>query len=111
MARAPADSTRQVSILSNQYKLSLGAQTCVYQYALRIKPDEFWEAHHVHEVVRTKRNDLERALGTYCVSGQSVYVLSELEDSFMFKTKYRGQQASIHIEKETCAVIRLTDTF
>ena len=101
----------QVSLMSNQYRLTLGQNACVYQYALEIKPDEFWEAHRVHDIVRTKKSSLEKAIGYYVVSGKMIYTLTELEETLIFKTTYRGVQCTIKIDTETGSNIHLTDNF
>ena len=87
----PQSRASQVSLLSNQYRLTLGQNACVYQYVLDIKPDEFWEAHRVHEIIKSKKTSLEKALGFYVVSGKTIYTLTELEESLMFKTVLRGE--------------------
>ena len=66
----------EVSLLSNQYRLTLGQNACVFQYVLDIKPDEFWESHRVHEIIKTKKTSLEKALGAYVVSGKTIYTLT-----------------------------------
>lgn len=49
-----------------------------------------WEAHRVHEIIKTKKTALEKALGFYVVSGKTIYTLIELEESLIFKTTYKG---------------------
>lgn len=110
-AAQPSSKQTQVSLLSNQYRLTLGENACVYQYVLDIKPDEFWEAHRVHDIIRTKKTSLEKALGAYVVSGKTIYTLTELEDTLIFKTVFRGQQAQIMIDKDSGCQIHLTDNF
>lgn len=83
----------------------------MYQYALEIKPDEFWEAHRVHEIIRTKKSALEKAIGVFSVSGKMIYTLTELEETLIFKTTYRGASATIKIDIETGSNIHLTDNF
>ena len=78
-------------LLSNQYRLTLGQNACVFQYVLDIKPDEFWESHRVHEIIKTKKTSLEKALGAYVVSGKTIYTLTELEESLRFKTIFKGE--------------------
>lgn len=90
-----------MNLLSNQYRLVLSHSVPVWQYTLEIKPDEVWEAHLVHEIVRTKKTALEKALGHYVASGKTIYTLTELEDSLVFKTTFRGQQAVIKIDRES----------
>lgn len=97
--------------MSNQYKLTLGQNACVYQYVLDIKPDEFWEASRVHDIIRTKKTSLEKALGSYVVSGKTIYTLTELDESLVFTTMYRGESAKISIDKETQTEVHLTDNF
>ena len=83
----------------------------MYQYALDIKPDEFWEASRVHDIIRTKKTSLEKALGNYVVSGKTIYTLTELDESLVFTTVYRGETAKISIDKETQTQVHLTDNF
>ena len=97
--------------MSNQYRLTLGQNACVYQYVLDITPDEMWEAHRVHDIIRTKKTSLEKALGAYVVSGKTIYTLCELEDSLVFKTIFKGDQAMIKIDKDSGCQIHLTDNF
>lgn len=80
----------QVQIFSNQYRLKLSENTAVYQYVIDIKPDEMWEAERVHAIIKTKRSALEKALGPFVVSGSSIYILNEIDDSVEFTTSYRG---------------------
>jgi len=89
----PQGKQNEVSLLSNQYRLTLGQNACVFQYVLDIKPEEFWEAHRVHEIIKTKKTSLEKALGAYVVSGKTIYTLTELEESLIFKTTFKGEQA------------------
>ena len=62
----------------------------MHQYALEVTPSEMWEAHRVHEIIKTKKTALEKALGFYVVSGKTIYTLIELEESLIFKTTYKG---------------------
>ena len=83
---APPSKTQAVSLLSNQYRLTLNQSVPVYQYVLEVKPDEIFEAHLVHEIIRTKKKALETALGPNVVSGRTIYTLNELEETLLFKT-------------------------
>ena len=102
---------QQVNLLSNQYRLTLGQNACVYQYVLDITPDEMWEAHRVHDIIRTKKTSLEKALGAHVVSGKTIYTLNEIEDSLAFKTTFKGDQAVIKIDKDSGTMIHLTENF
>jgi len=101
----------EVRLLSNQYRLTLGQNACVFQYVLDIKPDEFWESHRVHEIIKTKKTSLEKALGAYVVSGKTIYTLTELEESLRFNTIFKGESACITIDKDTCRQVHLTENF
>ena len=70
-----------------------------------------WEAARVHDIIRTKKTSLEKALGAYVVSGKTIYTLTELDETLVFKTTYRGEQAQIKIDKDTGCQIHLTGTF
>jgi len=78
---------------------------------LDIKPDEFWEASRVHEIIRSKKTSLEKALGSYVVSGKTIYTLTELDESLLFTTVFKGETARISIDKETQTQVHLTDNF
>jgi len=55
----------------------------------------------VHEIIRTKKTSLEKALGYYVVSGKTIYTLTELDESLVFTTIFKGETARISIDKET----------
>ena len=101
----------KVQLCSNQYRLTLGQNLVVYQYVLDIKPDEFWEAAKVHAIIRTKRIALEKALGLYVVSGNTLYTLNEIDESLEWTTNYRGEQATIKIDKDSMTVVNLSGDF
>lgn len=83
----------------------------VFQYALEIRPSEFWEAYKVHAIIRTKRTSLEKSLGQFVVSGKSIYTLSEIDESLEFQTSLKGEQCVIKIDRETCQQVLLTEDF
>ena len=103
--------TQAVNLMSNQYTLKLNQSVPVWQYVLEIKPDEVWEAHLVHEIIRTKKKALETALGHFVPSGKTIYTLTELEETLVFKTVFRGQQAEIKIDRDSGTQIQLKETF
>jgi len=70
-----------------------------------------WEAHRVHEIIKTKKTALEKALGFYVVSGKMIYTLNELDESLIFKTTFKGDQATITVDKDTGSQISLTSQF
>ena len=56
-------------------------------------------------------NKLQMAIGPFLVSGKSIYTLTELEETLVFKTTFRGQQAEIKIDRESGQQIQLKETF
>jgi hypothetical protein len=60
---------KAVSVVSNQYRLNVGQNLQVYQYVLGVEPMAFWDAHRVQAVIRTKRREMEIALGPFVCSG------------------------------------------
>jgi hypothetical protein len=89
----------------------LSENTAVYQYVIDIKPDEMWEAERVHAIIKTKRSALEKALGAYVVSGRSIYILNELDESLEFATIYKGERCCIKIDKDYGQQVVLTNDF
>jgi len=70
-----------------------------------------WEAERVHAIIKTKRSALEKALGPFVVSGTSIYILNEIDDSLEFSTTYRGQRCSIKIDKDYGQQVMLSNDF
>ena len=60
---------------ANHFRLHLGAEVHVYQYALVVRPDEVFEASLVHEILRTKNRYLFKILGAYVPSGRMIFTL------------------------------------
>lgn len=72
---------------------------------------QMWDANLVHRVMKLKRTALERALGPHVCSGKSIYTLNELEEDLVFKPKFQGEEYTISINIETCAVVMLNGAF
>lgn len=102
---------QKIDVLSNQYQLKIGKDVAVYQYRLEITPSEMWEADKVHAIVKTKRLSLEKALGPFVVSGQQIYTLTEIDESIEFNTVFRGERASIKIDRDYGQQVSLTNDF
>ena len=78
-----------MDLQSNQYKVKLSSvPPTVFQYALDVTPDEFWEAHKVHSLIRKNRRALEAVLGLFLVSGKSIYTLNEIDDTLVFNFNF-----------------------
>ena len=106
-----AAKSRDVSLMSNQYKLKLSQNSVVYQYALSITPNEYLEASRVHEIIRKNRTNLERALGYYVPSGMTIYTLTELDESLSFATPVRGVHYHVSIDKSTETLVHMQENF
>ena len=50
-------------------------------------------------------------MGSYVVSGKTIYTLTELDESLLFTTVFKGETARISIDKETQTQVHLTDNF
>ena len=73
----------------------------MYQYALRITPDEVFDASIVHDILATKHRFIYRLLGTYAPSGKIIYTLNPLEHDLNVETVFRGSACTISVEKST----------
>jgi len=66
-----------------------------------VDPDDFFENDKFLNIIMSKNNNLKRTVGSFAVSGKSIYTLTEIDESLMFKTFYRGTNFSIRIDKTT----------
>ena len=82
-----------------------------YQYALKIVGMKMWDANLVQRIIKFKRKSLEKALGFNVTSGESIYVLQELEEDVRFEVQLQGEKYAIYIEKETQRNVHLDDKF
>jgi len=101
--------TKHCNVVSNQYRLKLSSQLQVFQYVLDVEPMEIWDAHRAHAIIRSKRREMESALGPFVESGKSIYTLTEIEASMHFKSIFKGQTQQIHIDKSTEVRVNLAD--
>ena len=62
-------------------------------------------------IIMSKNNSLQRTIGSFTVSGKSIYTLNEIDESLSFKTFYRGMNFTIKIDKESGAEINLATSF
>ena len=81
--------------------MSLDFKKYVYQYALRIIPDEIFDASRVHDILRTKHRFIYKIMGTYAPSGQMIFTMQPIEEDVNVETVYQGQPCTIIIEKST----------
>ena len=74
---------------------------------LGVEPMAFWDAHRVQAVIRTKRREMEMALGPFVCSGQSIYTLTEIEDSMKFTTNFQSTDMIIHVDKTSMTKVSM----
>lgn len=68
---------------------------------------EIWDAQRAHAIVRSKRREMEQALGPFVESGKSIYTLTEIDTSMRFKTTFRGQVQTILVDKPSEVKVNL----
>ena len=81
--------------------MNCGFTKHVYQYALRILPDEIFDASRVNDILKTKHRYIYKLMGTYAPSGQMIFTMSPIEEDVNIETTYLGQPCQIMIEKST----------
>ena len=86
---------------SNQFRLNLGDNLQVYQYALTVTPDDIFEASVVHRILMKKFRRLYKILGAYVPSGKMIFTLAPIEDTFHEESTYEGKPIAINIDKST----------
>jgi hypothetical protein len=72
---------------------------------------EMFDASLIQQIVRFKRTTIEKALGLNVVSGESIYVLTELEEDVKFEAGFRGGKYTILIDKSTQSTVQLNGDF
>lgn len=62
---------------------------------------DMFDANFVQQVVKFKRSAIEKSLGLNIVSGQSIYLLEEIEEDVKFDASFRSGKYTILIDKST----------
>lgn len=101
----------EVSIVSNQYKMTLSADCTVSQYPIEIQGMEMWDADLVQRIVKFKATTMEKCFGLYVVSGKSIYLLSDLSESVSIDVTFRGTKYTIVIDSKDVQHIQLSTSF
>lgn len=83
----------------------------VYQYALKINGLAVWDAAQVQRIIKFKNKALNKALGLYVTSGESIYTVTELDEDVRFDVALSGEKFVIYIDKETQKIIQFDDKF
>lgn len=84
---------------ANHFKLVLGREMYVYQYALKVLPDEVFEASLVHDILKSKNRHLFKLLGAYVPSGRMIFTLQQIEgdNDIVIETTFKGKPCKIQI--------------
>jgi len=81
--------------------MRLSDELQVYQYELAVTPDVMTDSYIIQNVLRTVKRKMESLLGLHVVSGRSVYTTSDLTESFLIITEFRGQKYEVLINAES----------
>jgi len=105
----------KVSLVTNQFVLKLGKDASIYQYPIEIVPMAIQDSDLATRIVRTKRKAITTALGPFVHSGNSIYVLSAIEDDeensrTVFDTKFKNEKYNIIINTDTVRINPSLDT-
>ena len=101
----------KVDVSSNQFLLKIAPNHIVHQYAIAVDPDDFYENDKNISIIMAKSTVLQRTIGSFAVSGKSIYTLNEIDESISFKTHFRGMNYTINIDKETGTEFNLASDF
>ena len=58
-----------MTLRANHFRLNIGREKVVYQYAMTVTPDEIVDASIIHEILGLKNRRLFKLLGAYVPSG------------------------------------------
>ena len=83
----------------------------MHQYAIDIDPDDFFENDKFISIIMSKSTALQKTIGSFSVSGKSIYTLNPIDESISFKSYYRGMNFTIKIDKETGTDFNLATDF
>lgn len=86
---------------ANHFRITLGQNIYVFQYALRVIPDDVFDAALVHEIMEKKNRYLYKILGAYVPSGRMIFTMGAIEEDVSIETTYKNKPCQIIIEKST----------
>ena len=88
-----------VTLRANHFRLNIGQELYVFQYALTVQPAEVFDAAVVHDILAMKNRQLFKMLGAYVPSGRTIYTMAEIEETINIETSYKGKPCEIIIDK------------
>ena len=84
-----------VTLRANHFRLNIGQELYVFQYALTVQPAEVFDAAIVHDILAMKNRQLFKMLGAYVPSGRTIYTMAEIEETINLETSYKGKPCDI----------------
>lgn len=72
------------------FRLELVQAIVVYQYDLRLIPDEIFDPFVVNDIFEKKNRHYYRMLGSYVPSGRLMFTLSPIAETITDETVYKG---------------------
>ena len=72
---------------------------------------EMWDADLVQRIIKFKAATFEKCFGLYVVSGKSVYMLQQLNESVQIDASFRGAKYTIVIDSNQVQTLVLTTNF
>jgi len=90
-----------IQLLTNQYRLKLGQELSVFQYDVQVLPDHMSDAYILQGIFRQIKRQVDTVLGLYVTSGRSVFTTTDIEESIVFKTEFKGIKYEVVISVES----------
>ena len=71
---------------------------------------ELWDSQRVLQIVKSKRREMECALGPNVVSGKAIWTLTEIDKSMNWRTIFKGQPYNIMIDKNSMVKVNMSES-
>ena len=100
-----------MTLRANHFRISLGEDVHVFQYALTIRPDDMFDSAIVHEILAQKNRHLFKILGAYMPSGQMIFTMAPIAETLSIETTFKNKPCQIVIEKSSETMTLLNPEF
>ena len=100
-AQVPKRQGKQVSLVTNQYWLTLKQDLSVYQYEIIISPDVMHEDYITQNIIRIINSNLIQLLGQYVLAGKTVFTTTDLDESLLIEAKFNQMDYLVKINHES----------
>ena len=97
----PKRQGKQVSLVTNQYWLTLKQDLSVYQYEIIISPDVMHEDYITQNIIRIINSNLIQLLGQYVLAGKTVFTTTDLDESLLIEAKFNQMDYLVKINHES----------